>query len=254
MMDNMINNYEIEMKMLAGKPIEIYPNLKIHKVSFSDVSDIGYFKYSNIIRILCMDDDALKTELKVDDADVYKYIVSLATYAVEYKDNDRVMFLSDLINVFKYIFRENVLFNYQERNFCVGENGVLYRGNFEDFKRIIKIRNCLENIESDSENPANEMAKQLLEKRKKAREKLSKAKQSSEGGELTLLDLIGIYAEAEHMKLEDVFEYDMFQFNNQFNRMKIFRDYDINIQALLAGAKSDDINLKHWMSKLKTDN
>jgi hypothetical protein len=65
------------------------------------------------------------------------------------------------------------------------------------------------------------------------------------------MDLISIYAEAEHVNLEDIFQYDLYQFNNQFNRMKIFKDYEVNIQALLAGAKSDEIEFQHWLSKIK---
>ena len=33
--------------------------------------------------------------------------------------------------------------------------------------------------------------------------------------------------------------------------MKMLDEYDINIRSLLAGAKSEDIELKHWMSKIK---
>ena len=121
------------------------------------------------------------------------------------------------------------------------------------FRSILKKRNCLENIEEEADNPANEMARRLLEKRKKTREKLTKVKANQNGESddpLTIVDLMSIFAEAEHMKLEDVFKYDVYQFNNQFNRMKIFKDYDVNIQALLAGAKSEDIELQHWLSKI----
>jgi hypothetical protein len=33
--------------------------------------------------------------------------------------------------------------------------------------------------------------------------------------------------------------------------MKMLEDYDINIRSLLAGAKPEDIELKHWMSKIE---
>ena len=44
----------------------------------------------------------------------------------------------------------------------------------------------------------------------------------------------------------------MYQFNNQLQRLKIFKDYDTDIQALLAGAEK--IDLKHWMSKIDSSN
>ena len=58
----------------------------------------------------------------------------------------------------------------------------------------------------------------------------------------------------EKMKIEDVCEYDFFQFNNQFNRMKVVEDFKVNVQSLLAGADSKSIKLKHWLSKLKDNN
>ena len=66
-----------------------------------------------------------------------------------------------------------------------------------------------------------------------------------------MADLISIFAEAEHMPLQDVYEkYDIYQFNNQFNRLKIMDDFHVNIQALLAGAKDSDFKIQHWLSKI----
>lgn len=247
----MIDKFELEMKLLEGKPVDIGNNTYVNKVSFSTISDVGYFKYNNIIGLLCVNNEKLKSYLKIDDVDLYTYIISLSVHAVEIQNDEQVEFLRNLIEVLRLIFRETVLFDPAERNFCVGENGILNRDNFFDFVNVIKVRNCLEDIENISDNPDSERTRQLLERRKQLREKVNKTKnQSGEDGGLTLLDLISIYAEAEHMKPEDVFQYDMYQFNNQFNRMKIFKDYEVNIQALLAGAKSEDINLKHWLSKI----
>ena len=67
-----------------------------------------------------------------------------------------------------------------------------------------------------------------------------------------MADLISIFAEAEHLPLQDVYnKYDIYQFNNQFNRLKIMDDYHVNIQALLAGAKSEELHMQHWLTKIK---
>lgn len=254
---------DLELNFLEGNPIEIEPNLYIHKVSFSDINKkkIGYLSYNRIINTICLsDDDVSKIIIDGKDIDVYTFLILYSIqskYEKEMNNDDKKYFIDELISVLQAIFNDNVCLNEDYGIFVIGNKGLsLNSVNFNKFQSIIKKRNCLENIKEEIENPANEMARQILEKRKKAREKLAKikAKQNNEDDEpLTIADLISIFAEAEHMKLEDVFKYDIYQFNDQFNRMKIFKDYTINIQALLAGAKSEDIHLQHWLSKIKNE-
>lgn len=252
-----MESVELELNFLGGKPISIEPNLKIHKVSFSEISEIGYIKYNQIINMLCLDEDKIKPYINAGytEIDVYSFIVISAYQSLhDKKSEDEFVLMDDLTLVLQHIFKEDVTFDVQRACFFVGESGILSQDNFQEFQFIIKKRNCLENIEEDIENPDTEMARRLLEKRRKAREKLEKVKQKDGDGEgLTIADLISIFAEAEQMYIEDVFKHDIYQFNNQFSRMKIFKDYEVNIQALLAGAKSEDIDLQHWLSKINTN-
>ena len=81
--------------------------------------------------------------------------------------------------------------------------------NYDKFRTILKERNCLVDLDGidEEENPANEMARKLLEKQKMLREKVRKAKQAQNGDDgLTMADLISIFAEAEHMPLQDVYD------------------------------------------------
>lgn len=256
---------DLELNFLEGNPIELKPNLKINKVSFSNINNkhIGYLTYNRIINMLCLQKEDIKQFVTDDKIDVYTFLVLYAYQSINEKTNDEQLeqisedgyFIDELIAVLEIIFNDTILLDEEYGYFCVGQYGFLYQDNFYEFQSIIKKRNCLENIDEEKDNPANEMARMLLEKRKKAREKVAKikAQQNNEDGEpLTIFDLISIFAEAEHISPKDVFQYDVFQFNNQFNRMKIFKDYEINIQALLAGAKSDDVELQHWLSKIKT--
>jgi hypothetical protein len=253
-----LNSLELQLNFLEGNIINLEPNLKIHKVSFSDINkNIGYLKYNQIINTLCFSDSDVSKFTTKQDMDVYSFIFLYAYQSMQEKINNNNLnenyFIDDLIAVLELIFQDTVYLDLEYECFCIGNYGFLYRDNFDEFQDIIKQRNCLENIEEEKDNPANEMARQILEKRKKAREKLAKIKAKENGDEspLTIFDLISIFSEAEHMKPEEVFRYDIFQFNDQFNRMKIFKDYSVNIQALLAGAKSEDIDLQHWLSKIK---
>jgi hypothetical protein len=257
---------DLELNFLEGNPIEIEPNLFVHKVSFSDINKkkIGFVTYNRVINMICLDKSDISDFVTDDTIDVYTFLVLYAYQSIDNKDKNKTLevtdkkyFIDELISVLQVIFNDVVYFNEDYGIFFIGNNGLsLNKQNFYNFQTIIRKRNCLENIDEELDNPANEMARQILEKRKKIRERLAKAKakQNNDNAEpLTIADLISIFAEAEHMKLEEVFQYDIFQFNNQFNRMKIFKDYTVNVQALLAGAKSEDIQLQHWLSKIKNE-
>lgn len=248
---------------MEGNTIELKPNVKIHKISFSDINkkNIGYSTYNRVINMLCLQKDDITKFVTDKNMDVYTFLILYTYQSIQEKTkdeqsefvNEEGYFIDELISVLELLFNDTVVLDEEYGYFCVGNYGFLYQENFYDFQSIIRTRNCLENIDEEKDNPANAIARQLLEKRKKAREKLAKLKahQNNDEDSLSMADLISIYAEAEHMKLDDVFQYDVYQFNNQFNRMKIFKDYDVNIQALLAGAKSDDVELQHWLSKIK---
>lgn len=263
----MHNTIDLELNFLEGNPIEIEPNLNIYKVSFSKINNakIGYLTYNRIINMLCLQKDDIQNFVTNKDMEVYTFLVLYTYQSIDEKRNNdgnpllnnEKYFVDELISVLQLLFNNTVSLDEDNGIFYIGEDTLsLNKNNFYYFQSIIKKRNCLENIDEEMDNPANARAKLLLEKRKKTREKVAKVKatQNDDDGEpLTIIDLISIFASSEHMKLEDVFKYDIFQFNNQFNRMKIFKDYEVNIQALLAGAKSDDIQLKHWLSKIKID-
>lgn len=255
---------DLQLNFLEGNSIELEPNLEIHKVSLSDINreKIGYISYNRIVNMICLSQDDLVELATKDDIDVFTFLIlyTYQSHKEKLKDiesltlKDEPYFIDELIKVLQVLFNNKIVLDVNNGVFLIGESGLsLNKNNFEKFQSIIRKRNCLDNIEEEKDDPANEMARRLLEKRKKAREKLAKAKanQNGESGDqLTIVDLISIFAEAEHMKLEDVFQYDIYQFNNQFNRMKIFKDYDVNVQALLAGAESEDIKLQHWLSKI----
>lgn len=261
MNDKTFNNYELEMLMLEGKPIRLYPNLLIHKISFSSINDLGYYKYNKIVSVMCLTQELLNSSLKYIDIDIYTYIISLLYHSLKDKNDSEQedseqekSFLDDFLEVLSIIFKDKVKFNSDYGLFEVGDNGILYQDNFDSFQSIIRKRNCFENIEEEQDNPDGERTRQILARRKELRNKIHKNKSDDDQDGITLLDLISIFAESEHMKLEDVFQYDMFQFNNQFNRLKINKDYQVNIRALLAGAKSEDINIQYWISKIKQNN
>ena len=80
--------------------------------------------------------------------------------------------------------------------------------------------------------------------------KRRKAKLAENESDITISDLVSIMANGLGMTMHQVMQYDLYQFNDQFNRLKIMDDYEVSVQALLHGAKKEDVNLKHWITRI----
>ena len=66
-----------------------------------------------------------------------------------------------------------------------------------------------------------------MQRRKEERLKRRKAKSGGDESSLTLADLVSILASGMGMTMDEIMEYDLYQFNDQFNRLKIMEDYEV---------------------------
>lgn len=256
---------DLEHKLLSGGVIYI-DDCPTYKVTLKDMADYGFSQMQNIIALMAMDDtSASKRFLSNAEGTVSTLYVLMLGIMQEIRETSstnekREATLYDSALAFlSLFFRRRVCFD-ESVGFIIKDDldnilFVLNESNYNQFRYILKHRNCLVDMDDiDDENPANEMAARLLEKKRMLKEKLRKARSTQGEDGITMSDLISIFAEAEKMPLQNVYrDYDVYQFNNQFNRLKIMDDYHVNIQALIAGAKAEDIKLQHWISKIKNE-
>lgn len=265
-----MNQYDLEHKLQNGSVLYL-GDIPTYKVTLKEMADFGFTRMQAAVSILCMEDERVKETLPdtIENPSafllIYLNLLQETKALEEGKLNQEALENSVFQAIPAYLslfFRKPVIFH-RDYGFLIGEKdeGPVYTlgdSNYGDFRRIVKQRNCLADLDarSEDENPSGETARKLLEKRRRLREKLKKAKRAAgeddEG--LNMADLISIFAQAEHMPLQDVYaNYDVYQFNNQFNRLRIMDDFHVNIQALLAGAKSEDVKLVHWLTKIKSN-
>lgn len=244
---NKFEKIDIENKLLLGTVIWI-GKIPIHKIELSVISDFGYTRFLETIQTICVDESRITGEIKDQFPDFNTYSFMIAAMLTDERIKKNVLELLSLI------CKTDVVLNLESYVFIVGD-AELNSENFDDFRKIVKIRNLIDvnSSEEFEENPSNEKARQLLARSRelKRREK-EKTAADGDGDGLTLNDLISIFASYMKIPVDDVKnKYDMYQFNNQFSRIKVYDDYITSIQALLHGAKSEDIKLTHWISKYK---
>lgn len=252
------NEDDLELALLGGKPIKIDNTIfSIYPITFNQIAEIGYSIYSAAIQIFCLTPESLNNLLKQEiNNDIYDSLCALSIKNESIRKN--ILLALFLITHQKFMFdlgntnRFGTVIDVENRN-TKNVNKIKYfivNDTFSTMQYLTRVRNGLDNSESDEGNPANEKARELIKQRNKYRHKLKEEK--SDDVDITIADLISVAAIGLHIELSKIYEYDMYQLNDQINRLKIFKNYDINIQALIHGAKSEDVKLKSWICSGKS--
>lgn len=245
-MINEIFNYDKDLIYITGKKVMLN-GVPICPITIDEIAEIGYSNYRSMLSYICADiDDIIQNnDGKYDSSHVYAFLL----YGYLKNASSKEIFT----NALKMICHtDNIKYDANNEAFLI-DNGILNNDNFLDFQTIVKERNGISKLNEDIDNPANAKAAALLAKKKALKKKIDKSK-NQDSNEITLADLVSITASGLHLPISVISQYDIYQFNDQFNRLRIFKDYDVNIQALLAGAESNSIKLQHWISKTDESN
>ena len=236
-----------ELQLMRGRGIKV-GDFFIKPLSIGEIEELTEFKYFQYISIIGINKDSFQ----VADEDVTIFDLVFITCTRE--EDFRQLFLKSFScftrqEVKMYVGNDNYFFYTENEEECK----FISKENYDDIIEVIKLQNCLtKKNEEDEDNPADEKTRQILERQKRARVLLEKAKKTGDGEPLTLADLVSILiSNGNGVNPFNVWDMHFYMFNNQFNRMKMLEEYDINIRSLLAGAKAEDIDLKHWMGKIK---
>ena len=236
---------DLSLKFCSDDPVYV-DGVPIHPIPLQKIAAVGYSRFNAELRLLCLTEQDIKelTDADISEIGVYTYLVGNALH------DEQVMDV--LLYWFSFITQSRVLFSSKSLCFSSGAFEI-NKDNFDEIQEVIRYRNGLHNIEEEAENPDNEAARRLLQRRKEERMKRRKAKQGDEDTALTLSDLISILASGLKRTFEEIMRYDLHQFNDQFNRLKILDDYEVSIQALLHGAKKEDVKITHWITKINNN-
>ena len=127
----------------------------------------------------------------------------------------------------------------------------LTKNNFDEFQSILKQLFSLEEADGIQQdfNPEGEMSKKIAEKLKKRHQKLAEMSKSDSES----LNIIGRYSSilaiGSQLSLTDVLNYTLYQLLDQVKRLTLKTDYEIYIQAKMAGAK-DLKDPEDWMKDI----
>lgn len=120
------------------------------------------------------------------------------------------------------------------------------RNNFEEFKSIIKHMFCLDGESGEEDyNPSGAMAKQIAEKLKKRRQRLSQTKEGEK--KISILEkYVSILTVGEQKDMNSILNYTVYQLFDELKRYQLKLAWDINLKARMAGAQ-DLKDAEDWM-------
>ena len=217
---------DLDLKLCAKDPIFV-DGVPIYPIPIREIARVGYTKYNTDIRFLSLTESDIGALLGKDISGVgaFNYLIGNALH-------DRET-LHMMIFWLTKITHSKLTFSPRRLSF-VGDGFEITKDNFDSVQAIIRLRNGLQGVEEEEENPDNEAARRVLQRRKEERLKRRKAKSGDEESSLTLADLVSILASGIGMTMDEIMK-------------------EVNVQALLHGAKKEDVNLTHWITKIKRE-
>lgn len=256
---------------LAGMPIYIDGIGNIYPVKLKEIVCVGNDIYNQYLSYICISADSFndeETRKELANATSFMLILSLCT-----QDNSGY-FLKVITNALEFFLKKEVVFISYLNGFFIGstkelkkilksvddetsaidqfyKNGFIGNDNYESFKKVIMLQNCIGIDTIEEKKYANEKAKKIADDLRRAKEKINKVK-AKQGEPLSLFDLISAFsANSRSFNIMNVWDLTMYQFDDQFKRMQMIEEYDVGVRSLLAGGDSKKVDLKHWTRKIK---
>ena len=242
-----------ELLLLSGNDIPfIEAQVTIHQPTIKEIAYIGEEAFFTGCELINFSKNILPEQDKVNLEDKTNFDILIAILrernAVMQKNRNCVfMILSLLFPSYAIaITKEGIVLTKENSE----EKHIIDKNNFDIFQKILLKMFTFDEKEDAKEEfkPDGQMAARIAEKLKKRHEKLAQIKDTS-----SKIDLISRYASilAIGMKINitDIMNYTVYQLFDQERRMQLKIQYDMNIQARLAGAK-DTEDPEDWMADI----
>jgi hypothetical protein len=221
--------------------------LTVHQPKIAEISYIGESNFHIGSQFLLFDKNKLTSEDKInlDNQSNFNIFMSVMnSHEKAIHKTNALMILALLFPQAKLkIEADKILLQLENFSSSINET------NFNEFQNIVAQMFCLEeNQEKDGYNPADDLAKGIVEKLKKRKQKLAKQKQNIE--EFSIYSkYISILSVGLKKDKNELSNYTIPQLRDEFDRFILKQDFDIYLKARLAGAQ-DLEEVKNWMEDL----
>lgn len=233
----------LNLQLLLGEDIFV-SGIPVLFIPSSKLARYGYTKLLKQISLIALDEYSIPEAVKKEVGNLSIFEFTCALLMLD--ETVRTDFCAGM----SFITGQTTTFDIKSETLKIG--GIKITSDiYIELKRVICRRYLFDaGSEEEKYNPANERARRLIEKSKQYNRKLAKMR-GEEDNEMSVTDLISIYAACARLSPVEVGKLDLFQINDQLGRYKVQDDWQVGIQALMHGAHSEDINLRHWLTRFR---
>ena len=131
-----------------------------------------------------------------------------------------------------------------------GENFLIDKDNFNQFKNILLTIFCLKTKGTSKYNPGGPQAQAIVNKFKQRDKRLAKLRsQNKQSDEINIFShYISILSVGQQKTMTDLFQYTVYQLENEFRRFKAKQNFDMYVKLKTAGAKNVE-QVENWMKE-----
>ena len=233
-----------ELLLLSGNDIPFYQaQISVHQPRLKEIGYVGEENFHIGSHFLIFSKDDLSSEDKLNlanqsDFDIFMSIMNSHEKAEHKVDAQLVLAL--LFPTAKIqVEKKQILLQLENFSSSINEK------NYNDFKNIVKQIFCLDVTDESHYNPADDLAAKIAEKLKKRKKKT--------GQKLEKLSIysqyISILSVGLKKDMNELLNYTVYQLRDEYKRFMLKQDFDIYLQAKMAGAK-DLEEVSNWMEDI----
>ena len=233
----MIDN-DINLKLLAGMPIDISSLGILTPLKLKEVIYIGESNYNELLSVLLIDKENIEG---LNDQEISN-LELLMVYSYQ-----NIEFREKVLKSLKFFLNNEFFMSNEGFFYC--KDLILDKEPFDDFQYVLKCANHIEIKKEDEIIPGNERARKFMEK-------LKLSKQNFKKPEIMNLHSIisGVAWKSNNMNIIDIFDLTVYQLYDAYHRLENIDNYHYTLSGIYAGnVDSKNINMSKitWSKILK---
>ena len=235
----MVVDNDINLKLLAGMPIDINNLGILTPLKLKEITNIGESNYNELLSVLLIDKENIEG---LNDQEISN-LELLMVYSYQ-----NFEFREKVLKSLKLFFNKEFFMSNEGLFYC--EDLIIDKEPFDDFQYALKCANHIEIKKEPEYVPGNERARKFMEKLKLNKQNIKKPET------MNLHSIIsGVAWKSNNMNIIEIFKLTIYQLYDAFYRLENIDNYNYTLSGIYAGTvDSKNINISNitWSRILKT--
>jgi len=230
------------LKLMSGAPL-VFENLDIciTQPKLKDISYLGEAEFYSGISYFFITKEKLSIKTDISDFDLFMFMCTQSKEIQKKVSDILILTIEDLEKISFYDTFIILKF--------AGHECIIDEPKFLIIKETYKQIFCLDfsSVVTNNYNPVNEQAKKIADKLNKRKEFLTRNNTKSENNIFSNIISILVIG-SKSLSISECLNMTVYQIYNILKRFNLYNEYDLQIKALMQGAK--DIELVDWTKQI----